>query len=740
MPVRSILRKLAVSSSASCVFLLTLSVGVSPIRAQVAQLVACPPLNQDLITVPEIRSRNGRLRAVLTLTDEKRTLWGSIQDTRCAIQDVRFFKGSDPASPTLWPATGEPIPGPTFRARVGDLVEIAFLNQIDTQHFAGSLDEAKRDDTTGCDQFVQDGKQLYPNGDKMPNCLHGSSTANVHFHGTHTTPNTTGDNVLLYVRPALREGGRIEPSEAFVHSQFTRIFRACEQYGTPARWRQLPPTWRDKQELLLKMYDNVAVYQGQRGHLPEDMKIWPPNQLAIAKGQWPPYHLGAYPYCFRLPAYNPPQVKMGQAPGTHWYHAHKHGSSALNVSNGMTGAFIVEGQYDADLRKLYGSALREQVLMLQQLSTAPFPLLLGERATKEGRPPLSVNGRRQPVITMRPNEVQLWRLIDGAFRDAVMFQNFTPQGSDAPCSATTPPSCVDWRQIAQDGVQFKWENYVRVGSVNRTFNLAPGNRADLLVRAPGQTGTFQLNVRPNVAENSTDDSSVILLTVKVEGQAVNPPMDFIEQETAFPGFPKFLADITEHEIHHGTTNELVFGRSRSFTINGHTFNNHAFDQTMELNSAEEWKVSNQATDISHPFHIHINPFQIVEVFQPNSPAAQQGGSCYADPTKPETWKPCQQLQGPFVWWDTFAIPLARDDKLDPSVCTTAEKCPANIRQYVSCSGGSCTVTIPGYFKMRSRFVDFPGQFVLHCHILIHEDRGMMQLVQIVPKLPLIKHD
>lgn len=37
----------------------------------------------------------------------------------------------------------------------------------------------------------------------------------------------------------------------------------------------------------------------------------------------------------------------------------------------------------------------------------------------------------------------------------------------------------------------------------------------------------------------------------------------------------------------------------------------------------------------------------------------------------------------------------------------------------------CTVTIPGYFKLRSRFADFPGLFVQHCHILAHEDWGMM---------------
>ena len=45
-----------------------------------------------------------------------------------------------------------------------------------------------------------------------------------------------------------------------------------------------------------------------------------------------------------------------------------------------------------------------------------------------------------------------------------------------------------------------------------------------------------------------------------------------------------------------------------------------------------------------------------------------------------------------------------------------------------------TVDIPpmGFVKFRSRYPDFIGTFVQHCHILTHEDIGMMQLVQIVP--------
>ena len=51
-----------------------------------------------------------------------------------------------------------------------------------------------------------------------------------------------------------------------------------------------------------------------------------------------------------------------------------------------------------------------------------------------------------------------------------------------------------------------------------------------------------------------------------------------------------------------------------------------------------------------------------------------------------------------------------------------------------------STNIPGYFKMRSRFVDYPGDFVTHCHILAHEDRGMMTVVRVVPlQAPLSHH-
>lgn len=708
-----------------------------------AQAPNCTP-GRDLLTMPEIKSRGGRLTGVLMLSDELRSLPQAAGGAPCDSVRLRFFKGFNPADPTPWPSTGDILPGPTLRARVGDLVTLTFLNQINPSNFPNTLDQAEQGKTDGCDSaFAQrqtnpGTRQIYPRNDKMPNCLHGSSTANVHFHGTHTTPSTTGDNVLLYVRPALRVDGELQPKDDFTSAVFKDIFKQCEAAGSPQRWTDLPAAWQTKQEELLQLYDSTAPYKGVPGALPASMKLWPANKLRLDAKKWPQYSIGAYPYCFRLPEYDPAKVKMGQAPGTHWYHAHKHGSTALNVGNGMTGAFIIEGAYDDALRNFYKETaahknwgLTEQVLVIQQLDSA----LNLMSPTNQLRPaPLSINGRLNPVITMKPNQVQLWRIVNGAHRSFVQFDSFAVHGPGG--------QTVQWRQIAQDGVQFAFRNYERIGSLNARFNMATANRVDLLVKAPAFESDYALQVVTSVSDVPAG-TPVTLLTVRVkdDGKPVDPPMDFITQSADFPKLPAFLGDINgpftmRRDLAFNTDPKSKRGGNRMplHTINNALFDGHHVDQPIFLDATEEWTISNRTVDIAHPFHIHVNPFQIVEVFQPNTGSARDPNStCFADPTKPATWKPCTPLTPPYVWWDSFAIPTARADALPNSVCTQVDQCPADIQPFTACSGGTCTTTIPGYFKMRSRFVDFTGQYVLHCHILAHEDRGMMQLVEVFPK-------
>src|SRR5438552_2707946 len=80
----------------------------------------------------------------------------------------------------------------------------------------------------------------------------------------------------------------------------------------------------------------------------------------------------------------------------------------------------------------------------------------------------------------------------------------------------------------------------------------------------------------------------------------------------------------------------------------------AIYQAMVLDTAAEWTTVNETASpaIAHPFHIHINPFPVTEVFDPNDPAYQfsdRNAPCYVDPSDPATWRPCPatQLSAPY---------------------------------------------------------------------------------------------
>jgi len=751
-----------------------------PARAQ--ETVPCPPEQQSLLKIPELVSQNGVLRGTMMLSDEKEAIPfrqppqsrpGDTGTTiKCQPQYVRILRGLN-ASPSPPPATGafpNPMPGPTLRARVGDIIQLTFINEIYPNHFGLSIDNGETG--IGCDQPV-------PPGDTFPDCFHGSSTGNIHFHGTHTNPNTTGDNVFVEVRPLPRDNqGNLTTSPEKIQKSLDKFFVDCAAHlkGSaltvwPKAWSNMPSDWTDQQKSLLQTYDNQLK---QRYGVPPSKQLWPVDKMQLDAGGWPQYYIGAFPYCFRLPQYIPGPAKpattampgmamgtsdgnlgtlaiMGQAPGIHWYHAHKHGSTAINVANGMTGAFIIEGQYDDDLNQFYGTGwTREQpVLVINQIGVKPNLLRGGQGgqggqgATDKG-PNFSVNGQTNPVINMQPGEVQLWRIVNTSGRAAAYFPR--------PLLGTG----YEWRQLAQDGVQFNDANYQ--SHQNKELLLAPGNRADLLVKAlpcpgkpPGPNNPPPTCTYPVLVQNEVDPSDlgsankVTLLSIKVSGAPIDPTSRRAKFIPQAPQFPAFLADIKDSDV----TGGKVVRFASTPPIAQHTINGVKFDGTVgelvQLNRVEEWKIVNETygPPIAHPFHIHINPFQIVEVFDPNSsitvPDPKHPGKtvtvpqyvfdakdqvskkqCLLNPFGSEAdWKPCgptpENKNG--IWWDVFPIPSGKT--------VTTAKIDPNTKKPV-------TVNVPGYFKMRSRFVDYPGYYVLHCHILAHEDRGMMTVVEVSP--------
>lgn len=737
-------------------------------------------LGTPLAKIDEIISRKGKLKGVIRITNGPKNIPG--WTTRPM---MRYFEGYDQQAPTtpppVWPKdkTGC-LPGPTLRVSVGERVEITLINNVNVGAFGGSLDQAETGATDGCDRATnavtsaampEPDKKWYPEtrGDSYPNCFHGSSTSNLHFHGTHITPEGFGDNVLVSVRPdpLLKDDEAAKVVE--------EVFKQCEEDGSTRPWNQLPASFRDWQAAAVKSYDLNAIWKGTRGPivdpvtgektpaLPVANQLTPANQHNIDKGYWPQYFVGVFPSCFKIS--EAADHEMGQAPGTHWYHGHKHGSTALNLYNGLAGALIIEGQYDKDLDAIPNLNLKdtEKVLVSQQFTDTPDlerPAARGKALLTNGAlvkaATVATSLQTAPTITMQPGEIQLWRIVNAQVQPTMTASFTEPSGA-----TKVKPT---FRQIAQDGVQFNLANYnaqpltkpVTVDPIDgknngTTFTLAPGGRIDILVQAPllpdGSTaGFYQLNG---------------LVNLTVAGEPVTPAQRY-PTDDQFPTFPPFLKDIGECTIErkvtfgwepyrvnagpakaqntHGvqdtsvdpplkfidppikgvvvnpeTTLDIKTNMAPYFTVDDEQFREDKYYKTMILGDQEEWTIWNY-TNLSHPFHIHVNPFQVLEVFDPN-----------IDPVNPVKYP------NP-PWFDVINVPAGLKRQVLPNTVPPSTKTVNALML-----GPDNKAIKPGYVKIRSRFVDFTGTYVLHCHILAHEDRGMMQLVRVIDKATPLKH-
>jgi FtsP/CotA-like multicopper oxidase with cupredoxin domain len=428
-----------------------------------------------------------------------------------------------------------------------------------------------------------------------------------------------------------------------------------------------------------------------------------------------------YTYGFRIPA--------NQSPGTHWYHPHKHGSVAVQVGNGMSGAFIIRGGgLDSLTRSL---RMTEHLLAVQRIDSAL-------NLVNTGLAPVTlVNGQLTPTITMRQGEVQRWRFVDENITKTANFQI----GFGSVTGGRTP-TLYD---VARDGVQYAPANY-DPRRPDLTLLMAPGNRMDVFVKAPADTGLHALALR-SVANRGERLPENQLATA-----AAAPPLFYVHVipndgtvnttlPAALPALPNFLQNLpgplNASSIDTSKTPVVVFidtfppGAVRTTTNPalfwlGNAVNpfqrfssNSIFIPTtsrgvqrpMVLDSVQTWMVKNMGTSTNHPFHIHINPFQVIDVHYPRG-TADPNAQLYAD------LNAASHTRGAPVWLDVVPLPLP--DASNPS--------------------GN-----PGYVLIRQRYDNFQnadgsncancgdptGWFVIHCHILGHEERGMMQIIQIV---------
>jgi len=395
----------------------------------------------------------------------------------------------------------------------------------------------------------------------------------------------------------------------------------------------------------------------------------------------------------------PPQDQFSyevKIPSTHpagsfWYHAHTHGSTSIQVGSGMAGALIIEDDPAKIPVALREANKHEQVLVIQttlynrqgkldditRLFPSPSPCPPNDGTWQCSKRRVLINGQIVPVIKMRPGEVQRWRLIDSSFRETI---NLQLEGHDL-------------HEIALDGIYL---GRVDTWAAGQSVELQPGYRSDVLVQA-SKPGTYRLTDAPSAAAKSVrgvEEDANLLALVKVEGDPL--PMTLPTSAEMAPLAPFAGVDLTKTAVGVQTA---VFKlgtdlgvppatcqanpsspdckQRNYFQVNYNAFN-MAHVRQLRLGATEQWTLStigdpadvpNAIPPLPHVFHIHVNPFQFTRI-------GPDG-------------------KGEMVWKDTLLIPPNQ--------------------------------TINIY----TRYLDYIGQFVMHCHILDHEDLGMMEVEEVV---------
>jgi L-ascorbate oxidase len=447
-------------------------------------------------------------------------------------------------------------------------------------------------------------------------------------------------------------------------------------------------------------------------------------------------------------------VSPGHPAGTFWYHPHRHGSTALQVSSGMAGVLIVKGtrpptqdlngDIDTILMNADGSPMAERTVLLQQIQyacldaqgqpkTAPNGAyvcapgdvggietydLFGPGTWPQSGRYTSINGEVLPTFPdARVGRIERWRLVHAGVRDTIKMQFRKKRAGAGPFPQQPAAAQDQWiaencpgQPLAQFAIASDGLTRAQVVQRNVTV-LQPGYREDLLMVFPEDGAYCVIDEQaPSVTTvNNQIKSRKFLGEVAVAaGQAVGADLKAYVQAALVTASNSLPADVRQrvraeltndlrltsfvphHDIRDAEvtgTQQLLFNIdvSRSppvFMINGKPYDADRIDRTLTLGGVDQWTL--QSNFVGHPFHIHVNPFQVMQILDPQGRDVSVTGEAN-DPQY-------ANLKG--AWKDTLFVK----------------------QNYT--------------IMMRTRYERYIGDFVLHCHILDHEDQGMMQNIRI----------
>ena len=361
-----------------------------------------------------------------------------------------------------------------------------------------------------------------------------------------------------------------------------------------------------------------------------------------------------------------PQFTVLDKAGLNWYHPHLHMQTDKHVSKGIAGLIIVRDTEEAGLNlpTTYGVDEFPIVMQTKGFDAAGQIVVHTELDTSA-----MVNGTVN-AFTDFPAQVVRLRVLNGSSQRVMEF-GFSDNRS--------------FSLIGTDG------GLLAAPITETRYRIAPGQRADILLDLTTSLGqNFSLmsfgSELPNAVYGAAQPGMGAGATGSLVGYTSNPlnGNDFeliditVSAQTASPitTIPATLATFTPiPEASANITRSLTFTSAGGmgdlagpFLINGATFDMSVMNYTIPLDNIEIWSLTNQ-TPIAHPFHIHDVQFFILDI--------------NGNPPPPE-------LQG---FNDVVLVP-----------------------------GGM------GNVRFIAQFSDHANDsipYMYHCHMLTHEDMGMM---------------
>ncbi|MFY9632085.1 MAG: multicopper oxidase domain-containing protein [Candidatus Cybelea sp.] len=547
-----------------------------------------------------------------------------------------------------------------------------------------------------------------PKGETVPlyPTMMTSSPFNLHVHGAHVSPRGNADNVLLHIDAGMSNTyvydipKNMTPGTYWYHSHLHTLTASQTYYGLAGMLlvgradSDIPLVTQNGIPIRTMLLQYNVVFDRKGGLAQMTNPNWPQwvSTLIPPKGN----ELAAGTYRPSLAPVDFLDSKKGTQWATVWY------AGPLSINN-MRGRFqFVPSNLQRFTSADSGGADAE----------ADPSLPDDERDVQ-----FTVNGLFEPFLKVKPGQTEIWVLAnvsDIAYMNVELTETATGYH---PKIAIVGQDGIAYGEVhhsyEQDGTQLLIPPATRyaiavtmpskgslrlelpgLGSGARTLS-APGvlYTNDGTRNPPVRLGT--LSVLPSAISYADGffifPSQTLLDANPDAGQGVTTAFDLgqrLDAPTPFHDLSKVTPDVRRTLLINGgflnTHASSADPKAFVYAFDGNAFPNVPLIQA-RLGSIEEWNFVNHNND-AHPIHVHVNDFQVTRYFDPTT-GTRLGPQMFGE--------------------DNANVPA-------PSL------------------GPQEALIQAGTLTMRTKFNDYLGLYVLHCHRLNHEDNGLMMLVNVIP--------